>query len=247
MTINRIRKKRNNQFTQISNNFLEDNRISFKSKGIFIYLWSKPDGWKIVIKDISNHGKENESAIRSAFHELREYGYMDWQAVQGGWDYFINDEANINFIKPKKGDQKPKTPKKPQFTKPTLEEIKEYNNSRGGCVDAKKFYDYYEAGNWKDQKGNKIKNWKQKLITWENKVNKNNTESNREQHTADLINKMCNDTLIKKISLKSDKILNFHTTKENKEKLQNLPENQKQEIKSILKDNFGEKTIEFIY
>jgi len=73
------------------------------------------------------------------------------------------------------------------------------------------------------------------------------SESNREQHTAVLINKMCNDTLIKKISLKSDKILNFHTTKENKEKLQNLPENQKQEIKSILKDNFGEKTIEFIY
>jgi len=75
----------------------------------------------------------------------------------------------------------------------------------------------------------------------------NQSESNREQHTADLINKMMNDTLINKISLKSDKILNFHTTKENKEKLQNLPENQKQEIKSILKDNFGEKTIEFIY
>ncbi len=99
MTVSRIRKKRNNQFTQISNNFLEDDRISFKSKGIFIYLWSKPDKWKIVIKDISNHGKENESAIRSAFHELREFGYMDWQAVQGGWDYFISDEAKISNIR----------------------------------------------------------------------------------------------------------------------------------------------------
>ena len=93
----------------------------------------------------------------------------------------VNDNVNVecimnneNVLNVKKGDQKPK---KPQFTKPTLEEIKEYNNSRGGCVDAKKFYDYYEAGNWKDQKGNKIKNWKQKLITWENKVNKNNNNS----------------------------------------------------------------------
>jgi len=39
----------------------------------------------------------------------------------------------------------------------------------------------------------------------------------------------------------------FHTTKENKEKLNNLPEDQKQEIRKIVKDNFGIKEIEYIY
>jgi len=57
------------------------------------------------------------------------------------------------------------------------------------------------------------------------------TQSNREQHTADLINKMINATLINRISIKNSNLACFHTTKENKEKLNNLPEDQKQEIR----------------
>lgn len=73
------------------------------------------------------------------------------------------------------------------------------------------------------------------------------SESNREQHTADLINKMINDTLINRISIKNSNLACFHTTKENKEKLNNLPKEQKQEIRKIVKDNFGIKEIEYIY
>ena len=54
-----------------------------------------------------------------------------------------------------------------RFIKPTLEEIEEYCKSRNNNVDAKKFYDYYEISNWKDKDGNQVKNWKQKIITWE--------------------------------------------------------------------------------
>ena len=71
--------------------------------------------------------------------------------------------------------------------------------------------------------------------------------SNREQHTADLINKMINATLINRISIKNSNLACFHTTKENKEKLNNLPEDQKQEIRKIVKDSFGIKEIEYIY
>lgn len=52
---------------------------------------------------------------------------------------------------------------------PTLEEVQQYVRERNSTVDAKKFFDYYNAGNWKDSKGNPVKNWKQKLITWEGK------------------------------------------------------------------------------
>lgn len=52
---------------------------------------------------------------------------------------------------------------------PTLEEVKEYAKSRNRLDLADKFYDYFTAGNWVDSKGNKVKNWKQKFITWENK------------------------------------------------------------------------------
>ena len=60
-----------------------------------------------------------------------------------------------------------------RFTPPTLEEVKDYClNVRHNSVDYQKFYDYYNAGEWKDSKGNKIKNWKQKVITWEKKDRK---------------------------------------------------------------------------
>lgn len=50
---------------------------------------------------------------------------------------------------------------------PTLADVEKYVKERNSTVDAKKFYDYYNTGNWKDAKGNPVKNWKQKLITWE--------------------------------------------------------------------------------
>lgn len=53
------------------------------------------------------------------------------------------------------------------FVPPTLEEVIEYCRERGSSVDPKQFYEYFQAGNWTDSKGQKVKNWKQKLLTWE--------------------------------------------------------------------------------
>lgn len=54
-----------------------------------------------------------------------------------------------------------------KFKKPTLEEVIEYCKERNNNVDPVKFYDYFEAGEWKDANGKPVKNWKQKIITWE--------------------------------------------------------------------------------
>jgi hypothetical protein len=59
------------------------------------------------------------------------------------------------------------TKPKNKFTAPTYEEVLEYAKSRNREDLARKFYDYFTAGNWVDSKGNKVKNWKQKFITWE--------------------------------------------------------------------------------
>ncbi len=57
--------------------------------------------------------------------------------------------------------------KQKRFTPPSLSEVQEYVKERNSQVDPKQFYDYFTAGGWKDSKGNQVKNWKQKLITWE--------------------------------------------------------------------------------
>lgn len=65
--------------------------------------------------------------------------------------------------------------KKKVFVPPTLQEVEEYCQSRNSDVDPKKFFEYYEEGHWKDAKGNPVKNWKQKLITWEGRQKKPKT------------------------------------------------------------------------
>ena len=52
------------------------------------------------------------------------------------------------------------------FVSPSLEEIKQYILDNQLKVNANDFYNYFTAGNWIDSKGNKVKSWKQKLITW---------------------------------------------------------------------------------
>jgi hypothetical protein len=54
-----------------------------------------------------------------------------------------------------------------KFTPPTLEEVEAYCKERGNKVNPKAFFDYFTTGGWKDSKGNPVKNWKQKIITWE--------------------------------------------------------------------------------
>lgn len=57
-----------------------------------------------------------------------------------------------------------KTNKK--FVPPTLEEIENYCKEKNYNIDTQFFYEYFTEGNWVDSKGNKVKNWKQKIITW---------------------------------------------------------------------------------
>lgn len=53
-----------------------------------------------------------------------------------------------------------------KFIPPTVEEISQYVLEKRLNVSAQQFYDYFSTGNWIDAKGNKVKNWKQKLLTW---------------------------------------------------------------------------------
>jgi hypothetical protein len=72
-------------------------------------------------------------------------------------------------------ENKKHTKKEKEFIPPTVEEVKKYAEERNSSVDAEYFVDYYAANNWKDSKGNKVKNWKQKFITWD-KRDKNSSQ-----------------------------------------------------------------------
>ena len=54
-----------------------------------------------------------------------------------------------------------------RFAPPTLDEVTDYVRERNSPVDPVKFWQYFEEGGWKDSKGQPVRNWKQKLLTWE--------------------------------------------------------------------------------
>jgi hypothetical protein len=49
---------------------------------------------------------------------------------------------------------------------PTYEEVLSYAKEKGREDIAEEFFDYFSTGDWIDSKGNKVRNWKQKFITW---------------------------------------------------------------------------------
>lgn len=64
--------------------------------------------------------------------------------------------------------------------KPTLEEVKEYAESKG-FTEWQKFYDYYSADDWnhrcKNGKYEPIRSWKQKLLMWKDNQNQRRNQS----------------------------------------------------------------------
>ena len=63
------------------------------------------------------------------------------------------------------------TTKRKRFTPPTVEEVRQYCQERKNGIDAERFIDYYTARGWELKQGQKIKDWKACIRTWE----RNNT------------------------------------------------------------------------
>ena len=70
---------------------------------------------------------------------------------------------------------------------PTLNEVIDFFIDKGSNEEkAKLAFDYYELANWHDAKGNKVKNWKQKMLAvWINNNNFNNKTTNHAKSTIE--------------------------------------------------------------
>lgn len=54
-----------------------------------------------------------------------------------------------------------------RFIRPTLEQVKDYCKETGSKVDPEIFFHNYESTDWIKANGQKVKNWKSTLKTWE--------------------------------------------------------------------------------
>ena len=87
-----------------------------------------------------------------------------------------NDQPQLKKDKESKNDKKAIKRTYRAFTPPTIDDVIAYCKERESPVDPKKFFDYFNAGGWVDSRGNHVKNWKQKIITWEGREKRGGNE-----------------------------------------------------------------------
>lgn len=115
-------------------------------------------------------GKIEEMPI--CLNEFRQFNTFDFK-FEGGCEYLVSrkitKELNRTKINKDNGS-KGGNPNLKKFESPTLQEVKDYFQLNGfDPLLGERAWKGYEAtkdetGNWYDSHGNKVKNWKQKMI-----------------------------------------------------------------------------------
>lgn len=77
-----IRSEKKNNYTILPNEFLLDDKISDKARGVLARLLCRPDNWNLNVKHLINTGKTGQVAIRSAIKELEAAGYLEKEVVR---------------------------------------------------------------------------------------------------------------------------------------------------------------------
>lgn len=111
--MNIITRKRNSNYTTISNVFLRDIRLSCKAKGILAVIMGLPDDWDFSIRGILSITKEGRDAVYSAIKELKDHGYCEVSEQKDnngkfkGYSYCFSDEALLQPHPEKPYTEKP--------------------------------------------------------------------------------------------------------------------------------------------
>lgn len=71
-------------FTQVANTVLRDKRLSLRAKGLYAYLFSKPEGWVFHMEVMAEELRESKGLIYSAINELITAGYIIREQVNNG-------------------------------------------------------------------------------------------------------------------------------------------------------------------
>lgn len=75
MAVFRVYKESGN-FVTVHKNFIHDDNLSWKAKGILLYLLSRPDDWQIYETELVRHSTDGLSGLKTGIKELEKVGYI---------------------------------------------------------------------------------------------------------------------------------------------------------------------------
>jgi len=94
-----IRARRRQRFLIIDQRAVEDTRLFWAARGLLGYLLSRPDDWKVLVKDLQRRGDLRRDGIYKLLKELREAGYVRFQRARDhegrirGGTYYVSEIA----------------------------------------------------------------------------------------------------------------------------------------------------------
>lgn len=75
----RIKKQYQKGFTTVDNLVLNDTNLSWKAKGLFVYLWSQSDEWDFYETEVVKHSIDGIASLKAGLKELETTGYLKRQ------------------------------------------------------------------------------------------------------------------------------------------------------------------------
>lgn len=88
----RIKKQYQKGFTTVDNLVLNDTKLSWKAKGLFVYLWSQSDEWDFYESEVVKHSTDKLGSLKSGLKELEHQGYLKRQILRDDKGKFKGNE-----------------------------------------------------------------------------------------------------------------------------------------------------------
>lgn len=96
-TIRRV--KRRSNFTTVNNDYLQDEKLSWKAKGLITYIMSLPHDWTLNLSDLKNRSKDGRDSTAAGLRELIENGYCCRNMQRGENGIFVGCDYSVSDIK----------------------------------------------------------------------------------------------------------------------------------------------------
>ncbi|MDS3883795.1 DnaD domain protein [Staphylococcus hominis] len=90
--------KESGEFVTVHKAFIHDASLSWKAKGILLYLLSRPDDWQIYETELIKHTSDKLSSLKSGLKQLEEAGYIkrkrkrDDKGRMQGYEYEVYEQ-----------------------------------------------------------------------------------------------------------------------------------------------------------
>lgn len=117
MSIIRTKKAAQTPYVMLDTTAMNDERLSYRARGLHTYLMSKPDGWQIYLLHLEQRSPtEGREAIRNAIKELERTGYAHREKVRdergrlAGWRTTIYETPQLRQDGPEEAADAPLSP-----------------------------------------------------------------------------------------------------------------------------------------